>query len=184
MRTRSGYAGGTKADPTYHSLGDHTETVQIDYDPQRVSYDQLLAVFWNSHRPTPRAWSRQYMNAIFFHDDQQEQLAEQSKARIKETHGRAVHTKVLPVQSFTQAEDYHQKYILNRNGTLASVYKRIYSEHQDFVDSTAVARVNGYVGGYGDLEQLRKELPDLGLGQAHQRILLDLVGGRPPKPLN
>jgi len=69
VRTRVGYTGGSTKNPTYHSLGDHTETVQIDYDPTQISFEELLDVFWDSHRPTQRAWSRQYMAAVFFHNE-------------------------------------------------------------------------------------------------------------------
>jgi peptide methionine sulfoxide reductase MsrA len=60
-----GYAGGMKKNPTYRSLGDHTETVQIDFDPSVIPYGELLAVFWESHEPGSSTWSRQYMNAVF-----------------------------------------------------------------------------------------------------------------------
>ncbi|MGB5616246.1 MAG: peptide-methionine (S)-S-oxide reductase, partial [Desulfobacterales bacterium] len=73
-----GYAGGTKEAPTYHSLGDHTETIQIDYDPSQVSYNDLLDIFWQNHDPSSRAWSKQYMAAVFYHTDEQKKLAEES----------------------------------------------------------------------------------------------------------
>lgn len=69
IRTRVGYAGGSKENPTYYSLGDHSETIQIDYDPTQISYGQLLEVFWNSHNPTYEPWSRQYMSIIFYHSE-------------------------------------------------------------------------------------------------------------------
>ncbi len=66
VRTRVGYAGGTKRNPTYYNLGDHTETIQIDYDPTYVSYRELLDIFWESHDPAARPWSRQYMAVVFY----------------------------------------------------------------------------------------------------------------------
>jgi len=71
IRTRVGYAGGEMEGPSYGKMGDHAETVQVDFDPGRITYAQLLKIFWASHRPTSRNWSRQYMNAIFYHDDEQ-----------------------------------------------------------------------------------------------------------------
>jgi peptide-methionine (S)-S-oxide reductase len=177
-----GYAGGQTAHPTYITIGDHTETVQIDYDPQRISYDDLLAVFWNSHDPGGRAWSRQYMNAIFFHDERQRQAALASKMDQERTGGRGtVNTEVLPVRSFTLAEDYHQKYLLKRRTDLMREISRLYPEHTDFVNSTAVARINGYVGGYGSKAQLLREIDMLGLSPAAGKTLLDLVGERGSK---
>jgi hypothetical protein len=82
IRTRVGYAGGEMEEPSYGKMGDHTETVQVDFDPGRITYAQLLEIFWASHRPTSRNWSRQYMNAIFYHDDEQRRLAMVSKSVV------------------------------------------------------------------------------------------------------
>ena len=79
IRTRVGYAGGTRENPTYHKLGDHTETLQIDYDPALVSFGDLLTIFWASHRPTSPAHSRQYASRVFCHDDAQHATAEASR---------------------------------------------------------------------------------------------------------
>ena len=76
IRTRVGYTGGRKLNPTYYSLGDHTESFQVDYDPTQISYQQLLDIFWDSHNPTRGAWSRQYRAAIFVHNEAQTQLAD------------------------------------------------------------------------------------------------------------
>ena len=86
-----------------------------------------------------------------------------------------VHTEVLPLNSFTRAEDYHQKYLLGRRSELAMELKRIYPIHKDFVDSTAVARLNGYVGGNGSMAQLSSELEKLGLGLKSQQSLTEMV---------
>ena len=171
-------------DPDYGNLGDHTEAVQIDYDPQQITYAHLLRIFWKSHRPGQRAWKRQYMNAVFHHDQDQRQAGLSSKAAIEEETGRTVHTRVLPLQAFYRAEDYHQKYLLNRNNALAKELLRIYPLQKDFTDSTAVARINGYVGGYGLPEQLERELPDLGLSPQSRENLRRLVSGKARRFLN
>jgi peptide-methionine (S)-S-oxide reductase len=161
-----GYAGGETKHPDYGHMGDHTETVQLDYDPHRISYEELLALFWESHNPRERSWSRQYMNVIFYHDEQQRWAASASKARVEEKTGHAVHSQVLPLRSFTLAEAYHQKYLLRRETELARALKRIYPDMDDFINSTAVARLNGYVGGYGNMAQIESELAALGIGAA------------------
>lgn len=153
--------------------------MQIDYDPLRISYDDLLAVFWNSHDPTAPAWSRQYLHAIFYHDEHQRQSALASKAALERSGGRAVHTEVLPVKSFTLAEDYHQKYLLKRHTDLMRELYRLYPEPADLVDSTAVARINGYVQGYGSKAQLLREIDMLGLSPAARKILLDTWASKP-----
>jgi len=166
-----GYAGGKKKAPTYRSIGDHTETVQVDYDPSRITYTRLLDIIWESHRPHSRNTSGQYMNAIFYHDDEQKQTALASKAALEKKTGKSVATRVLPVRSFTMAEDYHQKYLLKQNKSLMRELTRIYPQHRDIVDSTAAARMNGYVSGYGTADQLARELPDLGLSADGEKVL-------------
>lgn len=175
IRTRVGYAGGRMDAPTYRNMGDHTETVQVDYDPERVSYVQLLDIFWNSHQPTNSPWRRQYMNAVFYHDEKQRRMAEASKTAIEEAIGQTVKSEVAPLRSFTMAEDYHQKYNLKRNDPLTKEIFSIYSRHRDFVDSTAVARLNGYAGGTGRRKQLEREIDRLGLSAEGQRRLEAMV---------
>jgi methionine-S-sulfoxide reductase len=104
-----GYAGGTTPDPTYRTMGDHTETVQIDYDPSVISYDELLAEFWASHRPTRPAASRQYASIIFFGSETEREAAEASKRALESTVGR-LYTEIAPLTRFHLAEDYHQHY--------------------------------------------------------------------------
>ena len=176
IRTRVGYAGGEMTGPSYGEMGDHTETVQVDYDPQRITYARLLDIFWAGHRPTSRSWSRQYMNVIFYHDEKQRRMAMASKSAQQKKIGRPVKSEVLPVRSFTMAEDYHQKYILKQHTKLKGELSRIYPQHRDFVASMAVARLNGYTGGNGTRDQLSRELETLGLSAQGKQILSELVG--------
>lgn len=176
VRTRVGYAGGTKKNPTYRSLGDHTEAVQVDYDPTQISYRDLLELFWASHHPGSPAWSRQYMNVIFFHNDEQKRLAEETKAQVEKKLGTRVHTAILPATEFTWAEDYHQKYYLRLTPPLFQQYTRFYPDLAELVNSTAAARVNGYLAGYGSVAQLQEELPNLGLSpQTGQQLLASVA---------
>jgi len=171
VRTRVGYAGGTKENPTYHSLGDHSESLQIDYDPSRISYEQLLDVFWASHDATQKPWSRQYISVIFYHDEEQKRLATASMEREQERRGKKILTEIVPLQKFYLAEDYHQKYYLLNEFRLAREYQAIYPAQEDFLDSTAVSRVNGYIGGNGSSEQLEREISSLGLSPEGENFL-------------
>jgi peptide-methionine (S)-S-oxide reductase len=173
-----GYAGGLSRNPDYGHIGDHTEVVQVDYDPERVSYADLLEIFWNSHDPTDWQGSRQYLRAVFHHDERQEAQALDSKKAVQEQAGSEVRTRVAPLRSFTPAEDYHQKYMLKGYTELAREMVRCYPGKQEFVDSTAVARLNGYAGGYGTSELLDKEIDRLGLSPRGRMLLENLVRGR------
>ncbi len=175
MRTRVGYAGGTKENPTYYRLGDHTETLQLEYDHASISYAGLLEIFWAAHDPFQQPFSRQYMNIIFVHDGEQERLARESKAGLEARYGKKVTTEIVPFTTFYPAEDYHQKYYLQGLTFLMQEFKAFYPDFGDFVASTAAARVNGYAGGYGDALSLAAELDDLGLSATGARILQGLV---------
>jgi peptide-methionine (S)-S-oxide reductase len=172
VRTRVGYAGGTSTDPTYYNLDGHTETVQVDYDPTKISYDELLDVFWKSHDPTVPAYSRQYQSIIFVHNEEQRRLANQSKQQEEAKLGSTVTTEIIPFSAFYPAEDYHQKYYLRQIQELMADFKAIYPDAGEFRDSTAAARINGYIGGYGTAETLQKELASYGLSPTGNKILL------------
>ena len=172
VRTRVGYAGGRKQGPTYHSLGDHTETVQVDFDPAQTSYEQLLAVFWASHNPCARAGGRQYMSAVFYHNDAQKKLALETRGREAAKRGTRIATEVLPATAFYAAEDYHQKYLLRGEARLLKELQAMYPDPKGLMSSTAAARVNGYLGGHGSEEMIRKDIDQLGLSpEARQRLL-------------
>lgn len=173
-----GYSGGKKKNPSYYSLGDHTETIQIDFDPTKISYEKLLEIFWASHRPTDRPWSRQYMKAIFYQSEEQKRLAEASRDRLADRLKARVFTQILPAGEFYLAEDYHQKYLLRRTPDLLKEYSQLYSDNRELIASTAVARVNGYLGGYGTPANLKAELSNLGLSPAGSEKLLRLVQSR------
>jgi peptide-methionine (S)-S-oxide reductase len=117
----SGYTGGQKKNPTYEEVSSgstgHAESVQIVYDPKKISYSDLLKVFWHNIDPTTpnRQFcdaGSQYRSAIFFHDETQKRLAEESKTAIEASHklpGPIV-TQIVPASEWTAAEEYHQHF--------------------------------------------------------------------------
>jgi len=115
-----GYAGGTTPEPTYEHIGDHSEAIEIEFDPARISYRDLLAVFWQSHDPAYRSVSRQYRAAVFWQGDDQRRLAEITRGEAARGPGRGVATALEPLRSFTPAEDYHQKYYLRAAKAIAA----------------------------------------------------------------
>ena len=171
IRTRVGYAGGAKENPTYHNLGDHTETLQIDYDPSKISYEKLLELFWEEHDPTSRSWSRQYKAVVFHHNEEQKRLAVESRDRLAAKLGKTIHTEVLPYSRFYTAEDYHQKYYLRGHRNIMRQFLQHYPQAVDLMNSTAAARVNGYLGGYGTSASLKTDIDRLGLSEAAREEL-------------
>ncbi len=179
VRTRVGYAGGKKNNPTYHDLGDHTETIQLDYDPAVISYEQLLDVFWDSHNASVPSWSRQYMSIVFTHDEEQKRLAAESRDREAARTKSTIVTEIRSAGEFFLAEGYHQKYLLRSEREILREFTAIYPSEKDFVNSTAAARVNGYLDGYGTPADLKTELPELGLSPEVGQRLTVIVSRRP-----
>jgi peptide-methionine (S)-S-oxide reductase len=120
LGTTSGYIGGTTPKPTYSQVGTgttgHTEAVEIAFDPSKVSFRTLLDVFWRNHDPLAKDRQfcdsgNQYRAGIFYHDDEQKRLAEETRKAVQTKFApRVVHTEVTKATAFYKAEDYHQEY--------------------------------------------------------------------------
>lgn len=156
-----GYTGGTLADPTYHSLGDHTEAFQVDFDPSRISYRALVDLFWNSHRSQRPAYSRQYRAVLFYDGVEQQAQAEASRTAVAAQQSAPVLTSLEPLHRFYRAEDYHQKYLLRRDAELMAAFAGY--DTNAFTDSTVAARLNGFASGDGTRERLDAEGARYGL---------------------
>lgn len=127
VATRVGYTGGNLEQPSYQQVCSdstgHAEAVEVTFDPDMISYEQLLAVFWQAHDPTqlnrqgPDVGS-QYRSAIFYHSEQQRLLAEQSRDTLDASgrYRRSLVTEIVPASTFWEAEEYHQKYHLKNSG--------------------------------------------------------------------
>lgn len=178
VRTRVGYAGGNTSRPTYWNLEEHAEAIRIDYDPRQMAYADLLDLFFATGAPTRAPWKRQYMSALFFHDADQRHQAEVRCRDETESAGQEIFVEILPASSFYLAEDRHQKYSLRRHGDLLAELSHYYPDFRDIVDSTAAARLNGWLGGarVHTLEDI--DLAPLGLSEKGQRILRKHVGRR------
>ncbi len=123
--TAVGYAGGHTDSPTYHDVCSdatgHAEVVQVEYDPDTVSYEELLDIFFELHDPTqvnrqgPDVGT-QYRSAVFYHDDDQRASAEAAKARLEAAgrYRRPIATEIVPAPTFWRAEEYHQRYLAKR----------------------------------------------------------------------
>ena len=132
--TRVGYIGGTLENPSYEAvcagMTGHAEAIEVEYDPSRVSYEQLLEVFWQSHDPTtlnrqgPDVGT-QYRSAIFYHSSEQDKTARDSKEQLERS-GRLrgpIVTAIEPATTFYEAEEYHQQYLEKRGFAQCSIDK-------------------------------------------------------------
>lgn len=159
-----GYAGGTAVNPSYHNLGDHTETIKIVYNSNVISYGELLNIFWGSHDPIYRT-RRQYMSIVFYHDDVQKQEAIEVKKEFESKKGHTLYTEIKPFKNFYPAERYHQKYYLRTVTKLYEKLRSMYSSFDEFVSSTLVARVNGYIARRINMSSLKDELEHLEISE-------------------
>jgi peptide-methionine (S)-S-oxide reductase len=124
----------------------------VDYDPEVLSYDDLLDAFWSAHDPRRPAQSVQYRSAILYRTEEERAAAESSKARIESSVG-PVSTSIEPLTRFYRAESYHQKYRLRSCRDLMQEFRARFATDEEFVDSTAAARVNGWLDGYGSPDE-------------------------------
>jgi peptide-methionine (S)-S-oxide reductase len=162
-RTRAGYTGGESKFPTYHNLGNHTEALQIDFDPNVISFEEVVELFWNNHNPLRQGFGRQYMAAVWYHDESQREIIDRTRESVATRLGQTVQTPVLPLDVFYLAEGYHQKYRLQQSPSLLKHFARMYSDAAAFVNSTVAARLNGFLYGYGSKELFEREREGYGI---------------------
>ena len=167
-----GYTGGTTVDPTYHAIGDHTEALQIDFDPQISSYEALLEKIWAGHDPTRARASTQYRSAVWCHSERQLDIARRTGLEAARQREGEFATPVLPARPFYRAEDYHQKYRLRGDRVLLDELRERYGSDRAMVDATASARINGLLSGWSRRQHLEELLPRLGLSEAGAARLL------------
>jgi len=133
VATRVGYTGGAISDPTYEQVCSdrtgHAEAVQVRFDPDVVSYEELLDTFWSIHDPTTpdrQGWDfgSQYRSAIFFGDADQERLAIASRDERQASLARPIVTEIVPASPFYDAEEYHQRYFEKHGGAFCATTVR------------------------------------------------------------
>lgn len=135
IRTRVGYTGGTTSNPVYEQVHTgttgHAESVEVVFDPAKISYEQILEFFFRMHDPTTlnrqgNDVGTQYRSAIFYHDERQKQVAEQVKKKVEASGKwkRPVTTEIVPATEFWSAEDYHQDYLIKHPGGYSCHYVR------------------------------------------------------------
>ena len=139
VRTRVGYAGGSRDNPDYHNLGDHTECLRVEYEPEIVTCEDILEEFWDRHDPTRQSPMTQYENLLLYDGDHQKKTIERSIHRSLSQDPGDLRTRIEPLNTFYAAEDYHQNYYLRSNPTLKDIVEN--SQH-DFLNSPLATKLN------------------------------------------
>ncbi|MDQ0062214.1 peptide-methionine (S)-S-oxide reductase MsrA [Paenibacillus harenae] len=173
VRTRTGYAGGTIPAPTYREMGDHSETVQITYDPVSITLGQLLRLFWDNHNPynINDYKGRQYRSLLIYHHESQLD-AIHSVLKERET---SPDTEIVQHTQFWPAEDRHQKYYLHRYPQAVVALSGLYAAHEELVGSTVAARLNGLAKGYTNLSRLREEIGSWNIDSGERERILHII---------
>ncbi|MFD1562169.1 peptide-methionine (S)-S-oxide reductase MsrA [Haloarchaeobius amylolyticus] len=147
VRTRVGYAGGTKSDPSYEVLGDHTEVIQVEYDPEQLSFTDLLERAFAEHTPYQQPQKRQYQNIVFTetaaqHDQLLTVLDESDLNRDR------IETRLESLDRLYLAEAYHQKFNLRGKRWITDVFTEAGYDEVAVRESPAAAKLNAHVAGY------------------------------------
>nr|CAD2170693.1 unnamed protein product [Meloidogyne enterolobii] len=146
LKTRVGYSGGTSPSPTYQNIGDHTEIVEIQFNPELTKFKEIINLFYSKHNFTlPQ--KTQYKSVILYVDEEQKKIAleEMEKAKEKYTNKNTIfYTFLQKFEKFYQAEDYHQKYWLRCEN---NIFKELNLTNSQLINSTLATKINGYLGG-------------------------------------
>jgi len=157
VRTRVGYAGGSTPAPTYHDVGDHSEAVQVDYDPTATTFAALVDVAVANHDPTRQAGKRQYHSILFYEDDAQRRTVE---AALSDLAVPSVEARVEELMAFTPAEPYHQKFSLSDRRYATDAFEAAGYDDAEIRESPAAATLNALLAG--------RDVPDLGALAGHR----------------
>lgn len=168
VSTRVGFAGGTLENPTYRSIGDHVETVEVLYDPDLITYPELLRHFWRHHNARAKPIFRQYASAVFAVDESQEKAAKKERrAWQQKTGGDKLLTAVLPIQKFYPAGESHQKYYLQQDPPLLESLP----DGEQKLNTLLATKLNAVAGRGGERESLEKTLAELGINPEARDLL-------------
>ena len=148
VRTRVGYAGGTKRNPSYHSLGDHTEVFQVEFDPSIVTYRDLVEEAFRRHDPRTQVGKTQYQNVVFAATADQRTALDDFLTETGQTVD-GIETRVEQLSRFYVAEDYHQKHKLRSASSFMNAFEDVGYTDEEIRESPIAAKLNGYVAGYG-----------------------------------
>lgn len=174
LRTRVGFSGGTSLNPSYRKMGDHTETVEIDFDSSILSYEEILLHFWKNHYPNRDQYKgRQYISMIRFRGPEQERTVQKVKKRMEQELGEEIETDIAAFTEFTLAEERHQKYYLKRYPKAMEQLVPLYPNSELLNDSTFAARLNGFVKGFGNRQNLKSEITGWNIAPEYQEILIN-----------
>lgn len=176
VRTRVGFSGGNSPYPTPRNKKDHTETVQLDFNPEVISYHTLLNHFFLNHNPNRKKYrDREYISIILYHSEEQRQIAEKIKKEQESFKKTDIQTEITLFENFTMAENRQQKWHIKRVAKAMEELKKIYQTEEEFIHATLPARLNSHAKGYGNLEETKKEIQTWKIEETKMKSLLTVL---------
>ncbi len=142
-----------------------------------ISFERLLEIFWGGIDPTKQSRDRQYASIVFYHNDYQRREFEEYSQRLGALLGTKIAAETVQFKRFYPAEDYHQKYYLQRSRELMKALKEVYPNPADLLRSTAASRLNAYRAGFMTADRLRAELVKIGEIKPHIDRIMEAVRG-------
>jgi peptide-methionine (S)-S-oxide reductase len=178
-RTRVGYAGGTTEAPTYREMGDHTETVEVVFDPRKLTLQELLTIFWSNHNPSNinEYKGRQYQSLLLYRNEEQRLRMEKTLEDRALAEGMKPDTEIAPLKQFHEGESRHQKYYLKRYPDALEKLSAWYPTEEELIASTLAARLNGLAKGYTNLSRIIDEVRSWPIPDEEQQRVIELVRG-------
>lgn len=173
FRTRVGYAGGSSINPSYTNLGLHTEVVEIDYDPEIISYSDLIDEFFDAHNETLRPYDQRVKSLVFYRDKDEFEIAKSKleKIRVEAETGKSVYTELKEFSVFYIAEEKNQNRSLKTEISLYEEIKSKFGSEKKVLLSVLASKLNGVVYGYGSAEKAEEILSKSALSdQAIERV--------------
>lgn len=177
VRTRTGFAGGTTLEPTYRHMGDHTETVEVEFDPAVLTYEEILHIFWNNHNPKNINGykGRQYQSMLLYRSSEQKEAIERVLVELHASGKEKPATEVHPFSVFYPAEEKHQKYYLKRHPDAVEKLLGLYSTISEMDRSTLAARLNGLAKGYANRSGIVEEVKHWPLPEPERERIIGRV---------
>ncbi|MDR6553153.1 peptide-methionine (S)-S-oxide reductase MsrA [Paenibacillus qinlingensis] len=177
VRTRVGFAGGTTDHPTYREMGDHTETVEIVFNSDLLSLENLLNVFWSNHNPTNinDYKGRQYTSMVLYRDSNQQSAAQHVLTNREQQGNSKIDTEIAPYTTFYLAEDRHQKYYLKRYPDAIDKLRTLFSTDEELTNATLAARLNGLAKGYTNMDSIVSDIRTWPISTQQQEKMIRLI---------
>lgn len=167
LHTRTGFTGGQTPDPSYSAIADHVETVEVSFDPELVSYRELLTYFWGHHNSRAKPIFRQYASAIFFTSKEQAEAAKAVRQGFQDKGSEdPILTAIIRLDKFYPAEQYHQKYYLQQDQALFELLPG-----KQKLSTRVATKLNALAGRAGERPVLSKSLSQLGIEPGQSEVL-------------